>query len=92
MTDKTDLSPRDLEIASLAAGGVSTREIAERLFITTNTVKYHLKRAYDALKVHNRAQLANSLHSYENYPRVGNLHSGVNMMVRFSISSPSLGA
>ena len=62
------LSARDLEIARLAAGGVSARDIAERLFITTNTVKYHLKRVYDALEVHNRAQLANSLRNYENYP------------------------
>lgn len=68
MTDNTNLSPRDLQIAGLAAAGVSTRAIAARLFITTNTVKYHLKRVYDALEVHNRAQLANSLHNYENYP------------------------
>ena len=68
MTDKTDLSARDLEIAHLAADGVSTRDIADRLSVTTNTVKYHLKRVYDALEVHNRAQLANSLRDHENYP------------------------
>jgi len=68
MTHRPDLSPRDLEIASLAAAGISTRDIAERLFITTNTVKYHLKRVYDALQVRNRAQLANSLRGRENYP------------------------
>lgn len=68
MTDKTGLSPRDLEIARLAADGVSTREIAARLFITTNTVKYHLKRVVDALEIHNRAQLANSLRNQEDYP------------------------
>ena len=68
MTDKPSLSPRDLEIARLAAAGVSTRDIAARLFITTDTVKYHLKRVYLSLEVHNRAQLANSLHTYENYP------------------------
>jgi DNA-binding CsgD family transcriptional regulator len=68
MTDKTDLSARDLEIARHAAAGVSARDIADRLFVTTNTVKYHLKRVYDALEVHNRAQLANSLPNYENYP------------------------
>lgn len=68
MTDNTNLSPRDLEIARLAAAGTSTRDIAEQLYITTNTVKYHLKRVYDALEVQNRAQLANSLRDHENYP------------------------
>ncbi len=68
MTDTSSLSPRDLEIAGLAAAGLTCSAIAERLFITTNTVKYHLKRVYDALQVHNRAQLANSLRDRENHP------------------------
>ena len=68
MTDEPDLSARDLEIAHLAADGVSTRDIADRLFVTTNTVKYHLKRVVDALEVHNRAELANSLRARENHP------------------------
>ncbi len=68
MTEEPSLSPRDLEIARLAAEGMSTGDIAERLFITTNTAKYHLKRVYEALGVHNRAQLANSLRDRENYP------------------------
>jgi len=68
MTDEHALSPRDLEIARLAAGGLSVGQIAERLFITPNTVKYHLKRVYEALEVRNRAQLANSLRDHQNYP------------------------
>ncbi len=67
MTDKTNLSARDLEIARLAAAGLTCPAIAERLFITTNTVKYHLKRVYDARGVHNRAQLANALRDHENH-------------------------
>ena len=68
MNTEDALSPRDLEVAQLAATGLSCPAIAARLFITTNTVKYHLKRVYDALQVHNRAELANSLHNHENYP------------------------
>jgi DNA-binding CsgD family transcriptional regulator len=68
MADEHALSPRDLEIARLAGGGLSAREIAGRLFITPNTVKYHLKRVYDALEVRNRAQLANAIRDRENYP------------------------
>ena len=68
MTDEPNLSHRDLEIARLAAEGLTSSAIAERLYITANTVKYHLKRVYDALEVRNRAQLANSLGDYKNYP------------------------
>jgi DNA-binding NarL/FixJ family response regulator len=68
MTDKPNLSPRDVEIAQLAAAGLSNQAIAAQLLITTNTVKYHLKRVYGALQVHNRAQLTNSLRNHENYP------------------------
>ena len=68
MTDEPALSPRDLEISRLAADGLTDRDIADRLFLTINTVKYQLKRAYEALGVHNRAQLVNALRNYENYP------------------------
>jgi DNA-binding CsgD family transcriptional regulator len=68
MTDRPHLSPRDLEVARLAANGLTDGEIAERLFITTNTVKYHLKRVYHALEVRNRAQLANALRNPKDYP------------------------
>ncbi len=68
MTDRPSLSPRDLEIARLAASGLADHEIAEGLFLTINTVKTHLKRVYEALGVHNRAQLVNALRNYENHP------------------------
>ncbi|HET9476116.1 MAG TPA: helix-turn-helix transcriptional regulator [Dehalococcoidia bacterium] len=68
MKTHSDLSPRDLDVARLAASGLTGRDIADRLLITMNTVKYHLKRVYKALGVHNRAQLVNALQNHENYP------------------------
>lgn len=68
MNTEDALSPRELEIAQLAAAGLSCPAIAARLFITRNTVKTHLKRVYDALEVHNRAQLTNSIRNRENHP------------------------
>ncbi len=68
MNTEDALSPREIEIAQLAANGLSCPAIAKRLFISENTVKTHLKRAYDALEVHNRAQLANTMRNRENHP------------------------
>jgi DNA-binding CsgD family transcriptional regulator len=52
------LSPREREIAQLAAAGLSSRIIAERLSLSARTVDNHLGRAYAKLGVANRTQLA----------------------------------
>lgn len=51
------LSPREQEIASLVSQGLSTKEIADRAFVSQNTVKQHLKRIFAKTDVHNRAEL-----------------------------------
>ena len=50
------LSEREREVLDLAVHGMTNREIAERLVISQNTVKYHLRTIYGRLKVHNRVQ------------------------------------
>jgi two-component system, NarL family, nitrate/nitrite response regulator NarL len=50
------LSVREREVLDLAASGLSNKEIAERLVISTNTVKFHLRGIYCSLGVHNRVQ------------------------------------
>jgi DNA-binding NarL/FixJ family response regulator len=63
------LSRREVEIAKLAAGGSTCKEIAERLYISTSTVKTHLIHIYQKLGVRNRAQLTQVLaRSAENQP------------------------
>lgn len=52
-----NLSRRQEETALLAATGHSTREIAEKLFITEYTVKDHLKEIFQKIGVHNRSEL-----------------------------------
>src|SRR3954451_22003934 len=52
--DPQDLSPRQLEVLELLAIGRSNEEIARTLFISTNTVKFHLRAIYSRLGVHNR--------------------------------------
>jgi DNA-binding CsgD family transcriptional regulator len=55
------LRPRELEIARLAAAGLSNKEIAARLFLSYRTVENQLHAAYEKLGVKNRAELAQAL-------------------------------
>jgi DNA-binding NarL/FixJ family response regulator len=51
-----ELTPRELEILHLVARGYTNVEIAERLWVTKWTVKFHLVNAYRKLGVSNRTQ------------------------------------
>jgi DNA-binding CsgD family transcriptional regulator len=55
------LSPQELQIARLAADGLSNREIGERLYLSPRTVGSHLYRIFPKLGVKSRAQLASRL-------------------------------
>jgi DNA-binding CsgD family transcriptional regulator len=50
-----DLTARELQILRLAAAGMTTDEIGESLFLSSNTVKTHLSHAYQKLGAHNRS-------------------------------------
>jgi len=50
------LSRREREILRLVEGGLSNPEIAHKLVIETNTVKFHLHRIYQRLSVSTRYQ------------------------------------
>ncbi|MCX4571445.1 helix-turn-helix transcriptional regulator [Streptomyces viridodiastaticus] len=61
-TDATAaLTTREREVAALAAGGLSNREIADRLVVSVRTVENHLHRVYHKLGVVQRAALAELL-------------------------------
>ena len=50
------LTRRELDVLSLMVAGVtSTRDLADQLVISENTVKYHLRNILDKLHLHNRA-------------------------------------
>jgi DNA-binding NarL/FixJ family response regulator len=55
------LSTREREVLDHAASGLSNKEIAERLLISTNTVKFHLRKIYSILGVHNRVQASQEM-------------------------------
>ena len=56
------LTPREREIASLVAVGMSNKQIARTVNISDGTVKIHLYNAYHKLEVTNRTALATLLH------------------------------
>lgn len=50
------ITKRELEILELIAQGMSNREIAEKLFVSENTVKTHSSRLFDKLSAKRRTQ------------------------------------
>jgi DNA-binding CsgD family transcriptional regulator len=50
------ITKRELEILELIASGLSNREIAEKLFVSENTVKTHSSRLFDKLSAKRRTQ------------------------------------
>lgn len=54
-SELSTLTEREREVLDLLAQGLTNKEIAERLVITTNTVKRHLKAIFEKLNVHTRS-------------------------------------
>jgi DNA-binding NarL/FixJ family response regulator len=52
------LTPRELEIVRMVAGGLRNRAIAEKLCISEGTVKIHLHNIYQKISVDGRLELA----------------------------------
>ena len=61
ITGRDALTAGELRVARLAADGLTNREIAQALFITTKTAKGHLSHVYRKLEITRRGQLANAL-------------------------------
>ena len=53
---QADLTARELEILQLVSEGLSNSEMARRLWVTEQTVKFHLSNIYRKLDVSNRTQ------------------------------------
>ncbi|MBR1813557.1 MAG: response regulator transcription factor [Lachnospiraceae bacterium] len=60
-SEETDLTEREREVATLASQGLRNKEIAERLHISENTVKHHLKIAFQKMNIDRRSKLVEML-------------------------------
>ncbi len=67
--ERSPLSQREREIVALVAQGFKNKEMAEKMFISEQTVKNHLHNIFDKLGVSDRLELA--LYAIHN-----NLHTG----------------
>lgn len=57
------LTPQELEVAGLAAKGLSNPQIASRLFLSARTVSSHLYRVFPKLGITSRGELRDALGS-----------------------------
>jgi DNA-binding NarL/FixJ family response regulator len=61
-TEKSRLTSRELEILQLVAAGSTNGDIARRLWVTEQTVKFHLSNVYRKLDVGNRTEASRYAH------------------------------
>jgi DNA-binding NarL/FixJ family response regulator len=61
---RCDLTPRELEILSVVASGLSNGQIAKKLWVTEQTVKFHLSNIYRKLGVANRTEASRWAHAH----------------------------
>ncbi|NUM75010.1 response regulator transcription factor [candidate division KSB1 bacterium] len=60
---ETRLTEREQELVALIGDGLSNNEIAQRLHISTNTVKSHVHNVLEKLSLRTRLQIANHSHT-----------------------------
>jgi DNA-binding NarL/FixJ family response regulator len=58
---RDQLTAQELQIAQLAASGLSNREIGQRLFLSPRTISTHLYRVFPKLGITSRAELSGAL-------------------------------
>jgi len=61
MSGIDSLTPAEARVARMAGDGITNREIAQALFLSTNTVATHLSHVFQKLHVEGRSQLAAAL-------------------------------
>jgi len=67
--DAVKLSKREIELLELLTQGLANKEIGDRLSISVETVRVHLRRIYDKLHVHSRTEAAMKFRDSKEDPR-----------------------
>ena len=55
------LTPQELQVALVVAGGATNAEAAAQLFLSPKTIEYHLSNAYRKLGIRSRAELVRAV-------------------------------
>ncbi|MET7479346.1 AAA family ATPase [Streptomyces sp. NPDC005648] len=58
---RSDLTPRERQVASMAVSGLTNGEIATRLFVTASTVEFHLNKVFRKLGITSRRQIPRAI-------------------------------
>jgi len=58
------LTDRELQVLKFITEGYSNQQIAEKLFVSVSTVKYHVSNLYFKLEIKNRSQALKFMHQY----------------------------
>lgn len=67
LVDQFGLTQREAEIMELIRHGLTNQELGDRLFVSSNTIKYHIKNIYIKLDVKNRVQALQKTSLAENH-------------------------
>jgi DNA-binding NarL/FixJ family response regulator len=59
--DRSRLTPQEVSVARLVASGLTNREVAAELVLSTKTIEFHLRQIFDKLDITSRRQIGQHL-------------------------------
>jgi len=72
LMDSVRMTKRERQVIELISDGMTNKEIAQKLHLSTYTVKSHVHNILEKLALHTRVQIANYAHTSENFQELAN--------------------